>query len=260
MFVSAGEPGNAKKVQVSVAAARKVFRIFGVRTSPALPLHLQPCVCSVGPAAFASSPAPVDCSSARRLAGVPDRPFRRAPAALGAAHPPRAQPAPQPQQTACDRGHQQGAPARLCAVWKGRSLVQIMLTHTHACQTPERCAPRRDSSSRCSWRCTLARTTLCGPARRDCTPTSRQSSGARSLALTRSALSPCKDKCEPPGGLRMRIATHGEPALCGSLRFCTGRVIFSNHPGPSGVRASPGSGRCKWQRVRSCTAVWAAHT
>jgi hypothetical protein len=31
MFVSAGEPGNAKKVQVSVAAARKVFRIFGVR-------------------------------------------------------------------------------------------------------------------------------------------------------------------------------------------------------------------------------------
>ncbi|KAK9838281.1 hypothetical protein WJX81_002226 [Elliptochloris bilobata] len=29
MFVSAGEPGNAKKVQVSVAAARKVFRIFG---------------------------------------------------------------------------------------------------------------------------------------------------------------------------------------------------------------------------------------
>jgi len=32
MFVSAGEPGNAKKVQVSVAAARKVFRIFGVRS------------------------------------------------------------------------------------------------------------------------------------------------------------------------------------------------------------------------------------
>lgn len=30
MFVSAGEPGNAKKVQVSVAAARKVFRVFGV--------------------------------------------------------------------------------------------------------------------------------------------------------------------------------------------------------------------------------------
>lgn len=28
MFVSAGEAGNAKKVQVSVAAARKVFRIF----------------------------------------------------------------------------------------------------------------------------------------------------------------------------------------------------------------------------------------
>ncbi len=42
MFVSAGEPGNAKKVQVSVAAARKVFRIFGVRTSPALSL----CICS----------------------------------------------------------------------------------------------------------------------------------------------------------------------------------------------------------------------
>lgn len=32
MFVSAGEPGNAKRVQVSVAAARKVFRIFGVST------------------------------------------------------------------------------------------------------------------------------------------------------------------------------------------------------------------------------------
>ena len=28
MFVSAGEPGNAKKVQGSVAAARKVFRVF----------------------------------------------------------------------------------------------------------------------------------------------------------------------------------------------------------------------------------------
>lgn len=34
MFVSAGEPGNAKKVQVSVAAARKVFRVFGVRFVP----------------------------------------------------------------------------------------------------------------------------------------------------------------------------------------------------------------------------------
>ena len=34
MFVSAGEPGNAKKVQVSVAAARKVFRVFGVRVAP----------------------------------------------------------------------------------------------------------------------------------------------------------------------------------------------------------------------------------
>ena len=30
MFISAGEPGNAKKVQASVAAARKVFRILGV--------------------------------------------------------------------------------------------------------------------------------------------------------------------------------------------------------------------------------------
>jgi hypothetical protein len=31
MFISAGEPGNAKKIQASVAAARKVFRVFGVR-------------------------------------------------------------------------------------------------------------------------------------------------------------------------------------------------------------------------------------
>lgn len=31
MFISAGEPGNAKKIQASVAAARKVFRILGVR-------------------------------------------------------------------------------------------------------------------------------------------------------------------------------------------------------------------------------------
>jgi hypothetical protein len=30
MFISAGEPGNAKKIQASVAAARKVFRILGV--------------------------------------------------------------------------------------------------------------------------------------------------------------------------------------------------------------------------------------
>ena len=30
MFISAGEPGNAKKIQASVAAARKVFRVFGV--------------------------------------------------------------------------------------------------------------------------------------------------------------------------------------------------------------------------------------
>ena len=30
MFVSAGEAGDAKKVQTSVAAARKVFRIFRV--------------------------------------------------------------------------------------------------------------------------------------------------------------------------------------------------------------------------------------
>ncbi|KAK9785517.1 hypothetical protein WJX73_010637 [Symbiochloris irregularis] len=28
MFISAGEPGNAKKIQASVAAARKVFRVF----------------------------------------------------------------------------------------------------------------------------------------------------------------------------------------------------------------------------------------
>ena len=33
MFVSAGEAGDAKKVQTSVAAARKVFRIFRVSCS-----------------------------------------------------------------------------------------------------------------------------------------------------------------------------------------------------------------------------------
>ena len=30
MFISAGEPGNVKKIQASVAAARKVFRIMRV--------------------------------------------------------------------------------------------------------------------------------------------------------------------------------------------------------------------------------------
>ena len=52
MFVSAGEPGNAKKVQVSVAAARKVFRIFGVRTATALLL----CICSHARAALVLLP------------------------------------------------------------------------------------------------------------------------------------------------------------------------------------------------------------
>ena len=49
MFVSAGEPGNAKKVQVSVAAARKVFRVFGVRVSPTarsqVPCEQRWCLC-----------------------------------------------------------------------------------------------------------------------------------------------------------------------------------------------------------------------
>lgn len=31
MFVAAGEPGNVKKIQASVATARKVFRIMRVR-------------------------------------------------------------------------------------------------------------------------------------------------------------------------------------------------------------------------------------
>ena len=39
MFISAGEPGNAKKIQASVAAARKVFRVFGVRSRGSPVLH-----------------------------------------------------------------------------------------------------------------------------------------------------------------------------------------------------------------------------
>ena len=38
MFISAGEPGNVKKIQASVATARKVFRIMRVRLSDGL-LH-----------------------------------------------------------------------------------------------------------------------------------------------------------------------------------------------------------------------------
>lgn len=50
MFVSAGEPGNAKKVQGSVAAARKVFRIFRPLES-ATPVLLNPRIdTSKGPA------------------------------------------------------------------------------------------------------------------------------------------------------------------------------------------------------------------
>lgn len=37
MFISAGEPGNVKKIQASVAAARKVFRILRVGLLPLLP-------------------------------------------------------------------------------------------------------------------------------------------------------------------------------------------------------------------------------
>ena len=51
MFVSAGEPGNAKKVQGSVAAARKVFRVFRPLES-ATPVLLNPRLdASGGPAA-----------------------------------------------------------------------------------------------------------------------------------------------------------------------------------------------------------------
>lgn len=39
MFISAGEPGNAKKVQTSVAAARKVFRILRVRQLEQVCIH-----------------------------------------------------------------------------------------------------------------------------------------------------------------------------------------------------------------------------
>ena len=50
MFVSAGEPGNAKKVQGSVAAARKVFRVFRPLES-ATPVILNPRLdASKGPA------------------------------------------------------------------------------------------------------------------------------------------------------------------------------------------------------------------
>jgi hypothetical protein len=43
MFVAAGNPGDAKKVQASVAAARKVFRIFRPLESLA-PLVLNPTI------------------------------------------------------------------------------------------------------------------------------------------------------------------------------------------------------------------------
>lgn len=43
MFISAGEPGNAKKIQASVAAARKVFRVFGVSFLPTLQ-HDRPAI------------------------------------------------------------------------------------------------------------------------------------------------------------------------------------------------------------------------
>jgi len=38
MFVSANEPGNIKKVQASVTAARKVFRVMRVRFRQAVQL------------------------------------------------------------------------------------------------------------------------------------------------------------------------------------------------------------------------------
>ena len=41
MFLSAGEPGNIKKIQTSVAAARKVFRVMRVRGLDLLSLSLS---------------------------------------------------------------------------------------------------------------------------------------------------------------------------------------------------------------------------
>lgn len=36
MFISAGEPGKLKKIQASVTAARKVFRVMRVRSRAVL--------------------------------------------------------------------------------------------------------------------------------------------------------------------------------------------------------------------------------
>ena len=46
MFISAGEAGNAKKIQASVAAARKVFRVF--RVSAALNKFFAASSCAQG--------------------------------------------------------------------------------------------------------------------------------------------------------------------------------------------------------------------
>ena len=48
MFVAAGQPGDVKKVQASVATARKVFRIMRVRVLVnRAPYVLQPVMCRV---------------------------------------------------------------------------------------------------------------------------------------------------------------------------------------------------------------------
>ena len=93
MFVSAGEPGNAKKVQVSVAAARKVFRVFGVRTA----IFKASCLPKEAVRAL-SQLVQLQCVTGAFCCA----------AAPGAAHAACAQPAPQPQQAARGRGYKQG--------------------------------------------------------------------------------------------------------------------------------------------------------
>jgi hypothetical protein len=50
MFVAAGQPGDVKKVQASVAAARKVFRIM--RVGAALLSFLPWLLCACCPCGF----------------------------------------------------------------------------------------------------------------------------------------------------------------------------------------------------------------
>ena len=80
MFVSAGEAGDAKKVQTSVAAARKVFRIFRVSTCLAL---MKIALTNLGDSLFLT-------------------------AALGSSFTCSAEPHTQPQEACAPRAHQQG--------------------------------------------------------------------------------------------------------------------------------------------------------